>query len=222
MIARHLAGISLAAHRPSHAHPLLPGSPSPARPRPPRTPGAPPPAVSPRCPGVIRPSGIGGIVLLVVLLAGCSPSSGVVAVACASRTSLVGPRAIGAGDTLEVILRFRALPRSGRVLVRVDGLGEKGVVRFRGSPPPATAAVGVALTTAEVFQGCVSRAPTGFVLEASHAPVGKAWVRVSAARPVRVRIEGASGEGGWSDAPLDEPLVVAPGESGWTAWGPGG
>jgi hypothetical protein len=156
---------------------------------------------------------------LACALGGCArPEPASVDVACAAFALPGGSagagdaaaREPGAGDTLEVVIVFDSLPRaSGGVRVRVDSLAEGGMVSFL-APHPGSAAAGMALATPPRYGGCAALAPHGLQLSASHPPRGKAWVRVSTDRPVRLRVAG----GGRTLA----PVLVTPGASALAPW----
>lgn len=134
-------------------------------------------------------------------------------------SSLSGPE-VTPVDTLDVLVRLDSLPpgHPGRLLVRVDPPEGEGLVRFPPTAPRTVAAVGLTLGTAGVFQGCAGEAPAGFLLQARRAPRNKAWLRVAAGRPVRIRMEGRGGGGSvWQDV-LDTALVVTPGASTDARW----
>lgn len=119
--------------------------------------------------------------------------------------------ALGVDDPLELVVRIDSVPPGpGSLLIRVDGLADPGVVAFS-LPPMTAAAAAMALTAAPRFQGCAAMAAEGIELRAPVAPLGKAWVRVSTDRPVRVRAIAAGRSA--------EALVVLPGSSGTVAWG---
>lgn len=127
-----------------------------------------------------------------------------------AESALAPPLAIGPDDVLELVVVLDSVPAGpGSVRVRVDGLAEPGLVKFF-MPPPTAAAAGMALTPPATFQGCAGVAPTGLELRAPVAPRGKAWVRVSTDRPVRVRprILGRAAE----------PVMVMPGTSEVVGW----
>jgi hypothetical protein len=116
----------------------------------------------------------------------------------------------GAGDTLEVVVVFDSLPRgSGGVRVRVDSLAEGGMVSFL-APRPGSAAAGMALATPPRYGGCAALAPHGLQLSAARAPRGKAWVRISTDRPVRLRVAGGE--------QTLAAVVVTPGASALAPW----
>ena len=124
---------------------------------------------------------------------------------------LAPPLAVSPDDTLELVVMIDSVPPGpGTIRVRVDGLGEPGLVQFV-MPPPTAAAAGMALAPPATFQGCATVAAAGIELRAPAAPRSKAWVRVSAERAVRVRPRIA---GRRSQA----PLVLAPGTSGIVGW----
>jgi hypothetical protein len=68
----------------------------------------------------------------------------------------------------------------------------------------------MALAAPPRYGGCAALAPHGLQLSALRAPRGKAWVRVSTDRPVRLRVAG----GAWTLA----PVVVTPGASALAPW----
>lgn len=118
---------------------------------------------------------------------------------------------LGVDDVLDLVVALDSVPPGpGRVLVRVDGLAEAGLVRFL-LPPAAAAAVGMTLQPPPSFHGCGALGPVGFELRAPSAPRAKAWVRVSSDRPVRVRPRVAGR--------ASEPVLVAPGASAVVEWG---
>lgn len=146
----------------------------------------------------------------------CGPGPHVVPVECRSLPGSAGGAVpVQATDTLPVEIRIDSLDTSerGHLMVRVDPLDEAGVVHFEQPPPATTAAVGMALTTAGIFEGCFHPTPGGFRLRAPEAPRSRVWVRVSTGRPVKVTL--VRGE---DPAPVAAPLVVAPGTSGQIAW----
>lgn len=158
---------------------------------------------------------------LALLAPACRPEPAAISVACAVQGAGAAEPArasgiVGRGDTLDVRLHVTEPPRSNavRLMVRVDPLSEPGAVAFGEGAPGTAAAVALALTEAAVFQGCLGRAPSGFRLLASAAPRARAWLRVSADRPVTVWLTvGREGMGGRSAR-----ISVAPGASGETSW----
>ena len=119
--------------------------------------------------------------------------------------------AVGPEDILELFVVLDSVPAGpGSVRVRVDALGEPGLVTFF-MPPPTAAAAGMALQPPATFQGCAAVAPVGIELRAPEAPRSKVWVRVSTDRPVRVRPRVPNRRA--------EPVVVMPGTSAVVGWG---
>lgn len=159
--------------------------------------------------------------LIAALVTGCGSEPAAVAVECAVETlgpagsaDPRGPRT--ASDTIDVLLHVGAAPPSGsvRLMVRVDPLSEPGAVTFGAGTPGTAAAVAVALTERAVFHGCLGEAPSGFRLTASAAPRGRAWLRVSADRPVAVRLTVGEEDAGGRAAVVS----VGPGGSAATSW----
>ena len=117
---------------------------------------------------------------------------------------------VGPEDILELVVVLDSVPAGpGSVRVRVDGLGEPGLVTFF-MPPPTAAAAGMALQPPATFQGCAAVAPAGIELRAPEAPRSKVWVRVSSDRPVRVRPRVPNRSA--------ELVVVMPGTSEVVGW----
>lgn len=144
--------------------------------------------------------------------AATAPGADTAAAPPGAATAAATPPAAAAlpGDTLELLVRLDEVPPGGgSVRVRVDPLAEPGVVTFTDAPPTAVAAA-MALAPPPLFQGCAAAAPTGMELRAPAAPRGRAWVRISSDRPVRVRVVAGATSGG--------PAVVAPGASATVDW----
>ena len=119
---------------------------------------------------------------------------------------------VGPTDTLDLLVILDSVPPGpGSVRLRVDGLAEPGIVRFF-QPPATAAAAAMALTPLPSFQGCAPVAATGLQLRAPRAPHGKAWVRVSTDRTVRLRVTILGGR------PTTQPALVDPGASGVARW----
>jgi hypothetical protein len=114
-------------------------------------------------------------------------------------------------DTLELIVLLDSVPTgAGGVRLRVDGLAEAGLVTFT-APTPASAGAGITVVVPAAYHGCAGPAPHGLELAAPYAPRGKAWVRVSTDRTVRMRVRAGS-----------HPVRVAladPGQSALVEWG---
>ena len=56
------------------------------------------------------------------------------------------------------------------------------------------------------YHGCAALAPVGLELRAPFPPRGKAWVRVSTDRPVRLRLRASA------------PVLTRPGKSALASW----
>ena len=121
------------------------------------------------------------------------------------------------GEPLEVRIVLDSVPEEagGRVLIRVDALRDGSIV-IR-DPDPTAAAVALAVTPAGRFQGCITSGATTVRLQAAAHHLSKAWLRVTADRVTRVRLEHALG----SELETVE-AVVPPGESGVATWQTGG
>ena len=111
----------------------------------------------------------------------------------------------GVADTLEVRVRVGG-DGPTEVLARVDPPGESNIVFPEGAPPGAAAA-GISVIRRGLYQICVSPDTEGFGFDAPATPYGRAWLRVTTRRPVRVRLEAADGEAS---------VTVMPGASGRT------
>ncbi|MDZ7781070.1 MAG: hypothetical protein U5R14_14205 [Gemmatimonadota bacterium] len=123
---------------------------------------------------------------------------------------------VTAADTLYVDFELQDPLGPGadlRAMVRVDPLDEIGTVEFSGSVPPSTAAVSATLIPGDAFYGCLGEAPERVRLRAPRTPHGRAWIRVSADRPVTVRLHP-------NHRPPDSAptLTVLPGTSAETRW----
>jgi hypothetical protein len=128
-----------------------------------------------------------------------------------STAGLAPALAVKPEDVLELVVVIDSVPSGpGQVMVRIDRLDEPGVVKFF-MPPPTAAAAGMALAPPPVFQGCAAISAPGIELHAAVAPRGKAWVRASTNRAVRVRLHIASRKS-------QEPLLIDPGTSGIVRW----
>ena len=131
----------------------------------------------------------------------------------ATPDSTAGAPALGVKpeDVLELIVVIDSVPSGpGQVMVRVDRLDEPGVVKFF-MPPPTAAAAGMTLAPPPVFQGCAAISAPGLELHSPAAPRGRAWVRASTNRAVRVRLHIGSRK-------TEEPLLIDPGTSGIVRW----
>ena len=115
---------------------------------------------------------------------------------------------VRADDPLEVYVVFDSVPaEAGGVRLRVDGLGQGGIVNF-GEPTPTAA--GMTLDVPARYHGCAALAPVGLELRAPFPPRGKAWVRVSTDRPVRLHLR--AGER------ASAPVLTRPGKSALASW----
>jgi len=99
----------------------------------------------------------------------------------------------------------------GKVLVRVDGLGD-GFVTFQ-DPDPSAAAAALAVTPAGRFVGCAGFSVAAFRLRTPARLARKAWLRVSTERTVKLTLTAEDG----SSLSSGE-TVVAPGASAVASW----
>lgn len=160
-------------------------------------------------PPLHRPRRIAALVAVLTVCACGSAEEPMIPVACTETTPTTRPT-VAATDTLDLFVVLDSVPSgAGSVRLRVDGLAQPGIVNFF-LPPPTAAAAGMALQPPETFAGCAATAPAGLELRAPRAPRGKAWVRVSTDRPVRVHPLAAGRRAA--------PAVVSPGESAIVGW----
>lgn len=151
---------------------------------------------------MIRRLGAG---LLLLAAGGCdAPSTvaGAVALPVCGSAPALQPSA--PGDTLHVVV---GVAGDGPValLLRVDA-PEDSDISFPDDAPTGASAAGLAVRSRGVFQVCASADPAEIGFRADAVPHERAWLRVTTRRPVRARLEFASGQPG---------VVVraAPGES---------
>ena len=164
----------------------------------------------------------GWLPAVVLVLIGCVPvAPEPVSVACAEiqpaaadapgseGDTAIAAATVGPADTLDLFVILDSVPPGpGSVGLWVNGLAEPGIVRF--FQPPATA---MALTPLPSFQGCAPAAARGTsAARGPLAPHGKAWVRVSTDRTVRLRVTIQGGR------PTTQPALVDPGASGVARW----
>lgn len=146
------------------------------------------------------------------VLASCSSAPESLPVGC----EVVRSGAVTPADTVYVDVELDeplAPDATLRTMVRVEPLDEPGAVTFQGPISPSTAAVSATLIPGDAFHGCLGEAPQRFRLRAPRAPRDRVWVRVSADRPVTLRL---SEDGRAVDGTA--PLTVLPGASGEARW----
>ncbi|HZD03588.1 MAG TPA: hypothetical protein VE173_01685 [Longimicrobiales bacterium] len=154
--------------------------------------------------------------LLAFLVTGCSSAPAPPPLAC-DLLPIPPGAAVTPADTLDLRIHLDSLATAGgRLLVRVDSLGQGGAFRFDTPPPPTAAVAAVTLAPDAPFKGCFDPSPAGFRFRARAAPRRKVWVRVAADRPVRTTLE--TGSPGQAAAQAAAALLVVPGASARTSW----